>query len=178
VRSFIIYTLHQIIRVRLSGHVARIREMRYAYRILVGKSEEKRPFRWRKFRWEDNIEINFLQENVVSMWTGLSWLGITSIGGLFSTEPGNFLCSNCSGKPLCCGVIYTRANKRVCMIKFVTENLRMPLVVNVSKWSKLQDILYIACKWKLSIRNCCLFNNINFQAERNGKETALILLTL
>jgi hypothetical protein len=43
---------------RCAGHVARMREKRNAYRILVGKPEEKiaveRPTR----RWVDNIKID------------------------------------------------------------------------------------------------------------------------
>jgi hypothetical protein len=32
-------------RMRFAGHIARMEEMRNAYKILVGKPEEKRPFR-------------------------------------------------------------------------------------------------------------------------------------
>jgi hypothetical protein len=46
---------------RWAGHVARIREYRGVYRVLVGKSEGKRPLGKPRRRWEDNIKID-LQE--------------------------------------------------------------------------------------------------------------------
>ena len=46
---------------RWAGHVARMGEKRGVYRVLVGKSEGKRPFGRPRRRWEDNIEID-LQE--------------------------------------------------------------------------------------------------------------------
>jgi hypothetical protein len=33
-------------------------EMRYAYNILVGKPEGKRPLRRRRHRWEDDISMD------------------------------------------------------------------------------------------------------------------------
>jgi hypothetical protein len=42
-------------RMRLAGHVARMREKRNAYRILVGKSEGKRPLGRPRRTWGDNI---------------------------------------------------------------------------------------------------------------------------
>jgi hypothetical protein len=38
-------------RMRWAGHVARMGETRNAYRILVGKPEEKRPIGRRRHRW-------------------------------------------------------------------------------------------------------------------------------
>jgi hypothetical protein len=49
-----------------------------AYRILVGKSEEKRPLGKSRHRWEDNIKINIKHEVVC---TGLIWLKIGTGGG-------------------------------------------------------------------------------------------------
>ena len=46
-------------RMRLAGHVARMGEGRGVYRILVGKSEVKRPLRRPRRRWEDNIKMYF-----------------------------------------------------------------------------------------------------------------------
>jgi hypothetical protein len=42
-------------RMRWVGYVARIREKRNAYRILVGKPEGKRPLGRPRSRWVDNI---------------------------------------------------------------------------------------------------------------------------
>jgi hypothetical protein len=46
---------------RWAGHVARMRDRRCAYRILVGRPDGKRPFARPMLRWEDNIKID-LQE--------------------------------------------------------------------------------------------------------------------
>jgi hypothetical protein len=45
-------------KIRLAGHVARMREKRNTYSILVGKPEEKRPLGRPRRRWEDNIKMN------------------------------------------------------------------------------------------------------------------------
>jgi hypothetical protein len=46
---------------RWAGHVVRIGDSRGVNRVLVGKSEGKRPFGSLRFRWEDNIKMD-LQE--------------------------------------------------------------------------------------------------------------------
>jgi hypothetical protein len=43
---------------RYAGHVAGIREKGNACRILVAKSEVKRPLRRHRRKWEDNIKIS------------------------------------------------------------------------------------------------------------------------
>jgi hypothetical protein len=48
-------------RMRWVGHVARMREMRGVYRVLVWKPKGKRPLGRLRCRWEDNIKID-LQE--------------------------------------------------------------------------------------------------------------------
>jgi hypothetical protein len=45
-------------RMRWAGHVACMGEMKNVYKILVGKSEGKRPPRRLRCRWEDNIRID------------------------------------------------------------------------------------------------------------------------
>jgi hypothetical protein len=42
----------------MAGHVARLGEKRNAYRILVGKSEGRRPLGRLRHRWVDNIKID------------------------------------------------------------------------------------------------------------------------
>jgi len=42
-------------RMRLAGHVERMREGRGVYRVLVGKPEGKRPLGRPRHRWVDNI---------------------------------------------------------------------------------------------------------------------------
>jgi hypothetical protein len=44
-------------RMRWAGHVARMREGRGVYRILVGRPERKRPLGRPRRRWEDNIKM-------------------------------------------------------------------------------------------------------------------------
>ena len=48
-------------RIRWAGHVARMRERRGVYRVLVVKTEGKRPHGRPRRRWEDNIKMD-LQE--------------------------------------------------------------------------------------------------------------------
>ena len=60
------YPSSNIVRVikprrRVAGHVARLRERRGVCRILVGKSEGRRPLGRTGRRWEDNIKMD-LQE--------------------------------------------------------------------------------------------------------------------
>ena len=46
---------------RWAGHVARVGKRRGVYRVLVGKTEGKKPLGRHKRRWEDNIKMD-LQE--------------------------------------------------------------------------------------------------------------------
>jgi len=59
-------------RMRWAGHVARTGEERGAYRVLVGKSEGKRPIGRPRRRWVDNIRMD-LQE--VGCWY-VDWIGL------------------------------------------------------------------------------------------------------
>ena len=43
---------------RWAGHVARMRERRGVYRVLVGKHEGKRPLTRPRRRWENNIKMD------------------------------------------------------------------------------------------------------------------------
>jgi hypothetical protein len=54
-------------------------EERNAYRKLVGKPKGKRSLRRIKRRWNDNIEIDIIQDEVV--WTGVIWLRIAESEG-------------------------------------------------------------------------------------------------
>jgi len=59
-----LYSSPNIIRVIKSrrmgwaGHVARMRERRGTYRVLVGKSEERNAIGRPRHRWEENINMN------------------------------------------------------------------------------------------------------------------------
>jgi len=57
---------------RWAGHVARMGERRCVYRVLVGKSEGKRPLGRPKLRWEDNIKMD-LQEVGCG---GMDWIDL------------------------------------------------------------------------------------------------------
>jgi hypothetical protein len=54
-------------RMRLTGHVARMVEKRNAYRILVGKPKGKRTLGRPRHRWVDNIKIYHREMG----WSGL-----------------------------------------------------------------------------------------------------------
>jgi hypothetical protein len=45
-------------RMRWAGHVARMAKKMNAYRILVGKTEGKRPIGRPRHRWVDNIKMD------------------------------------------------------------------------------------------------------------------------
>ena len=67
-------------RLRCAGHVARMEEGRGVHKVLVGKSEGKRPLGRPRRRWEDNIKWLFRKwEGVVG--SGLNWLRIGKGGG-------------------------------------------------------------------------------------------------
>jgi hypothetical protein len=51
-----------IVEDEICRHVARLFEMRYAYRIGVRKSEVKKKFGRPRRRWENNIKIDLAQD--------------------------------------------------------------------------------------------------------------------
>jgi hypothetical protein len=57
-------------RMRWAGHVARMGEGRVVYRVLVGRSEGKRPVGRPRLRWEDNIKLNLREIGI----DGASWI--------------------------------------------------------------------------------------------------------
>ena len=65
---------------RWAGHVAGMAERRGVYRVLVGKSEGKRPLGRPMRRWEDNIKMD-LQGVGCGAWAGSVWLRIGTGGG-------------------------------------------------------------------------------------------------
>jgi hypothetical protein len=70
-------------RMTWAGHVARMREKIYAYKILVWKPEGKRPLGRPIRRWVDNIELDLREIGWDGMvWTGSIWLRIGTSGGL------------------------------------------------------------------------------------------------
>jgi hypothetical protein len=54
-----------------SGHVARMREKRNAYRFLVGKTEGRRPLGRPRRRWVDYIRLDLVEIG----WGGVDWIG-------------------------------------------------------------------------------------------------------
>jgi hypothetical protein len=59
-------------RMRWVGHVARMGEMRTAYRILVEKPEGKRPLGRPRCRWVDNIKLYLRETEWVMYWIDLA----------------------------------------------------------------------------------------------------------
>jgi hypothetical protein len=75
----VICTLHPSItkiiksrRMRWAGHVARMGEMRNAYRLLAGNPEGKGPLGSPRCRWIDNIKMD-LRETGLRL---LDWIGL------------------------------------------------------------------------------------------------------
>jgi hypothetical protein len=57
----------------LAGHVARVREGRGVYRVLVGRTEGKRPLERPRCMWEDNIKMDLREIWIdVANWIQLS----------------------------------------------------------------------------------------------------------
>jgi hypothetical protein len=59
-------------KMRWAGHVARMGEMRNAYRILVGKPEGKTPPGRPRRRWVDNIKIDLREIGL----DGVDWIDL------------------------------------------------------------------------------------------------------
>jgi hypothetical protein len=57
-------------RMRWAGHVARIGEGRDVYRVLVGRSEGKRPLERPSHRWEHNIKLDLREIGI----DGVNWI--------------------------------------------------------------------------------------------------------
>jgi hypothetical protein len=74
--NFMTCILRQIFRViksrrmRWAGHVARMGEGRDVYRVLVGRSECKRPVGRHRRRWEDNIKMDLREIGI----DGANWI--------------------------------------------------------------------------------------------------------
>jgi hypothetical protein len=59
-------------KMRWAGHVARMGEKRNAYRLLVGKPEEKRPLRRLRHRWMNKIRMDLVEVG----WGDVDWIGL------------------------------------------------------------------------------------------------------
>jgi hypothetical protein len=59
-------------RMRWTGHVARMREKRNAYRLLVGKLKGRRRLGRPRRRWMDNIRMNLGEVG----WGDVDWIGL------------------------------------------------------------------------------------------------------
>jgi hypothetical protein len=59
-------------RMRWARHVARMGEKRNAYRIFMGKPEEKRPPGRPRCRWLDNIKMDLGEVR----WCGMDWIDV------------------------------------------------------------------------------------------------------
>ena len=57
---------------RWAGHVARMGEERWLYRVLVGKPEGRRPLGRPRRRWEDNNKMDIQEVE----WGGMGWTDI------------------------------------------------------------------------------------------------------
>jgi hypothetical protein len=59
-------------RMRWDGHVARMGPKRNEYRLLVGKSEGKRPLGKARRRWADNIRMDLAEVG----WGDVDWIAL------------------------------------------------------------------------------------------------------
>ena len=66
---------------RWAEHVARMRESRAIYRILVGKPEGRKPLGRIRCRWVDNIKTDLQEVGCGGgAWTGSMWLRTGTAG--------------------------------------------------------------------------------------------------
>jgi hypothetical protein len=65
-----IVTVNKSGRIRWAGHVVRMVEGRGVYRVLVGRSEGKRPLGRPRRRWEDNIKTDLMEIRI----DGANWI--------------------------------------------------------------------------------------------------------
>ena len=68
-------------RLRWAGHVARMEEGRGVHKVLVGKTEGKRPLGRPRRRWEDNINMDLQEVGRGCGGPGWSWFRIGTGGG-------------------------------------------------------------------------------------------------
>jgi hypothetical protein len=68
-------------RMNWAGHVARMREGRGVYRVLVGKPEGKKPLERPRCKWEDNIKMSFQEGGCV----GKDWIELAQDGDRWQT---------------------------------------------------------------------------------------------
>jgi hypothetical protein len=76
-------------RMKWAGHVARMREKRNAYRILVGEPKGKRPLGRPRRRWENNIRIDLREIG----WGGMDWIDLPQDRNQWRANVGKFLSS-------------------------------------------------------------------------------------
>jgi hypothetical protein len=57
-------------RMKWKGHVACMGEGRGVYRVLVGRSEGKRPLGRPRCRWEDNVKLDLREIGI----DGVNWI--------------------------------------------------------------------------------------------------------
>jgi hypothetical protein len=59
-------------RMRWARHVARKGKKRNAYRLLVGKPDERRSLGRPRLRWVDSIRMDLIQMG----WSDMDWIGL------------------------------------------------------------------------------------------------------
>ena len=64
-------TVVKLGRIRWAGHVARLGARRGAYRVLVGKPEERRPLGRPRQKWPNNIKMDLREVG----W-GIDWIDL------------------------------------------------------------------------------------------------------
>jgi hypothetical protein len=62
--------------------MARTREERKVYKVLVGLPEGKRPLGRPRRRWEDGIRMDLGEIGLGGVWIGFDWLRTGTGGGL------------------------------------------------------------------------------------------------
>jgi hypothetical protein len=182
-RKFIICTHSQIKsrQMRCAGHVARMREERKLYKVLVGKSEGKRPLGRPRCRWEDGIRMDLREIGLGGgVWIVFHWLRTATGGGLLWVWwwTFRFLCQLVRGAKLLACLGCPRVSVRPWWKLFLWSPPSNPiskehLIQTFSDCTsvlpvvpELTDIMYIKSAWKCSLatgyqykKQSFLFNN-------------------
>ena len=73
---------------RWAGHVARMREGRGVYRVLVRKRERKRPLGRLRRRWVDNIKMDLQEVG----YGGIDWIDLAQDRDRWQAHSGSIKC--------------------------------------------------------------------------------------
>ena len=150
-------------RLRWAGHVAHMVESRGAYRILVGKPEERRPLERPKRRWEDNIKMDLTDV----AWDGMEWIDLAQdreswralvnevVNLRIAPNAGNFLSTwrtaDFSRRPLLRGITVVLVVVVIVVVEVVVVVVVVKVIILYNCWDIIAQPL-LKSEHKLTVR--------------------------